>query len=325
MQIVVHTVQGDRFQSQPLHSHDPVPDEAVWIEIHNPSNTAEAVDYVERLGLRLDMMEAAQNFDLYGHVEIDDQQVTALLRAERRGQGQESSKLAVVLGRGKLVTVAVGPTPAIDQAGSRLSASKPDTHPPTQILARILELALDRASQILDEAEDEVRLHSHQLFGSSSVARAEIDLEHMLSELGPKQARIVEVRYTNGVVARLLHILLNDPRVSLSSETREALEGMASEFVSLKEFAGTIERELANLVDLTVGYIGIRQNASARWFSIVATVFMPPTLLAAIWGMNFQHMPELDDSYGYALALGLMLLSATIPLWVVRKLGWLSR
>lgn len=325
MQIVAHIVRGDRFQSQPLEAHDPVPDEAVWIEIQDPSHTAEAVHFVERLGLRLDMMEAAQKFELYGHVEIDDQQLTALLRAERRGQEQASSKLAVVLGRGKLVTVAVGPTPAIDQAVTRLSEWKPDAHPATQILARILERAFDRASQILDEAEDEVRLHSHRLFGSSSVARAEIDLEHMLSELGPKQARIVEVRYTNGLVARLLHILLNDSRVGLSSETREALEGMASEFVSLKDFAGTIEQELANLVDLTVGYIGIRQNASARWFSIVATVFMPPTLLAAIWGMNFQHMPELDDTYGYALALGLMLVSATFPLWIVRRMGWLSR
>jgi magnesium transporter len=52
---------------------------------------------------------------------------------------------------------------------------------------------------------------------------------------------------------------------------------------------------------------------------------MPPTLLGAIWGMNFEYMPELDDRYAYALALLLMLLSATIPLWIVRRMGWLSR
>lgn len=272
-------------------------------------------------------MEAAQKFDIYGHVEIDDGQLSALLRADRREgpTGTESSTLSVVLGRDKLVTVTVGPTPAIDQVVSDLSKLTPDAHPPTQILAHILERALDRTSATLEEAEDELRLHSHQLFGSSTAVRAEIDLEHMLSELGPKQARIIEVRYTNGLIARLLDILLKDTRVMLSPATREALEGMASEFVSLKDFAGTIEQELANLVDLTVGYIGIRQNASARWFSIVATIFMPPTLLGAIWGMNFEHMPELDDAYGYALALGLMLLSATIPLWIVRKMGWMGR
>ena len=78
-------------------------------------------------------------------------------------------------------------------------------------------------------------------------------------------------------------------------------------------------------MDSTIGFIGLRQNASARWFSIVATVFMPPTLLGAIWGMNFKYMPELDDRYAYALALMLMLLSATVPLWVVRRMGWLRR
>jgi magnesium transporter len=52
---------------------------------------------------------------------------------------------------------------------------------------------------------------------------------------------------------------------------------------------------------------------------------MPPTLLGAIWGMNFEYMPELDDRYAYGVALVLMLLSATIPLWIVRRMGWLSR
>jgi len=52
---------------------------------------------------------------------------------------------------------------------------------------------------------------------------------------------------------------------------------------------------------------------------------MPPTLLAAVWGMNFQNMPELDEKYGYMIALGLLFLSSTIPIWVVRKMGWAGR
>jgi len=94
---------------------------------------------------------------------------------------------------------------------------------------------------------------------------------------------------------------------------------------SVGDFARSVDEQSSRLMDSTIGFIGLRQNASARWFSIVATVFMPPTLLGAIWGMNFKYMPELDDRYAYALALMLMLLSATVPLWVVRRMGWLRR
>ena len=96
---------------------------------------------------------------------------------------------------------------------------------------------------------------------------------------------------------------------------------MQADVVSLRDFPQSVDDNLAQLVNATIGFIGIRQNASARRFSIVATVFMPPTLLAAVWGMNFEHMPELGNTYGYLAALIAMLLSATVPLWVMRKIG----
>ena len=111
----------------------------------------------------------------------------------------------------------------------------------------------------------------------------------------------------------------------MTPDLQEDLNLVASDAVSLRDFTQSIDDQLSRLMESTIGFIGIRQNASARWFSIVATVFMPPTLLGAVWGMNFKYMPELDDPYSYAMALTLMLLSATIPLWIVRKMGWLGR
>ena len=127
------------------------------------------------------------------------------------------------------------------------------------------------------------------------------------------------------LVSRTVEILRKDPQFALTADLEEDLELAESDVVSLRDFAASIDEQLSRLMDSTIGFIGLRQNASARWFSIVATVFMPPTLLGAIWGMNFEYMPELDDRYAYGLALLLMLLSATIPLWIVRRMGWLSR
>jgi magnesium transporter len=67
----------------------------------------------------------------------------------------------------------------------------------------------------------------------------------------------------------------------------------------------------------------IEQNAIIKIFSVAAVVFLPPTLVASVYGMNFHSMPELDWHYGYPIALGLMALSAIVPVVYFRRKGWL--
>jgi len=76
-------------------------------------------------------------------------------------------------------------------------------------------------------------------------------------------------------------------------------------------------------MDSTQGFINIEQNQIIKIFSIAAVVFLPPTLIASIYGMNFQHMPELNWPWGYPMALGLMVLAAFAPYWYFKRKGWL--
>jgi magnesium transporter len=69
--------------------------------------------------------------------------------------------------------------------------------------------------------------------------------------------------------------------------------------------------------------IGIEQNGIIKIFSVAAVVFLPPTLVASIYGMNFKHMPELEWPIGYPFAIGLMILSALLPYWFFKRKGWL--
>jgi magnesium transporter len=78
------------------------------------------------------------------------------------------------------------------------------------------------------------------------------------------------------------------------------------------------------LMDATVGFININQNKIIKIFSVASVALLPPTLIASIYGMNFRHMPELEQSWGYPLALVLMLSSALIPMWYFRRRGWLK-
>ena len=79
------------------------------------------------------------------------------------------------------------------------------------------------------------------------------------------------------------------------------------------------------LMDATVGFININQNKIIKIFSVASVAFLPPTLIASIYGMNFRGwFPELDWALGYPFALALMLTSAIAPFWYFRRRGWLK-
>jgi magnesium transporter len=77
------------------------------------------------------------------------------------------------------------------------------------------------------------------------------------------------------------------------------------------------------LLQAAQGFINIEQNQIIKIFSVAAVAFLPPTLIASIYGMNFHHIPELDWSWGYPVSLGLMLISAVLPYLYFKRKGWL--
>jgi magnesium transporter len=78
------------------------------------------------------------------------------------------------------------------------------------------------------------------------------------------------------------------------------------------------------LMDATVGFININQNKIIKIFSVASVALLPPTLIASIYGMNFQYMPELNQAWGYPMAIVLMAASAVVPMWYFRRRGWLK-
>ena len=84
-----------------------------------------------------------------------------------------------------------------------------------------------------------------------------------------------------------------------------------------------LSNKIVFLLDATLGMINIQQNDIIKIFSIAAVVFLPPTLVASIYGMNFDIMPELKWAFGYPMALVGMVISAIVPYYFFRWKGWL--
>ncbi len=99
---------------------------------------------------------------------------------------------------------------------------------------------------------------------------------------------------------------------------------MRRDAASLSDHATFLSNKITFLLDAMLGVVNIDQNAIIKIFSIAAVIFMPPTLVASIYGMNFHAgMVELDWAYGYPFALGLMVLAAVVPLLIFKWKKWL--
>ena len=110
----------------------------------------------------------------------------------------------------------------------------------------------------------------------------------------------------------------------LNSNQFEEARQILRDIESLDSHTAFLFDKINFLMDATVGFININQNKIIKIFSVASVALLPPTLIASVYGMNFQHMPELAKEWGYPYALLLMLASALGPMWYVRTRGWLK-
>jgi magnesium transporter len=126
-------------------------------------------------------------------------------------------------------------------------------------------------------------------------------------------------------IGRLLLYLANEAdSMRWAKETRAQLRGMQRDVSSLSDHAAYLTNKITFLLDAMLGVVSIEQNNVIKLFSVAAVVFMPPTLIASIYGMNFhKNMPELDWDFGYPFALFLMVLAAILPYYFFKWKKWL--
>ncbi|HAT39181.1 magnesium/cobalt transporter CorA [Polynucleobacter necessarius] len=110
----------------------------------------------------------------------------------------------------------------------------------------------------------------------------------------------------------------------LSDEQQEEARQILRDIDSLENHTAFLFEKINFLMDATVGFINLNQSKIIKIFSVVSVALMPPTLLASVWGMNYKHMPELDATWGYPMAIAAMVVSAIIPLGYFHSKGWMK-
>jgi len=136
--------------------------------------------------------------------------------------------------------------------------------------------------------------------------------------------RVSNLRESLLSLHRLLLFLSAEGRdEKLSKPVRASMKAALRDLQSLEEDASFKAQKVQFVLDATLGLINLAQNDIIKLFSVLAVIFMPPTVIASIYGMNFKFMPELNWTLGYPLALLLMVCVAVGPYLFFRWKDWL--
>ena len=295
----------------------PDPD-VIWIDLLRPTREEElAVE--QALGLQLPTVEEMEALEPSSRLYQENGAtfMTATLLAHSSGETPHATQATFVLTRSLLVTLRYEDLRAFSIFSERV---RTDTLPAeTAPLLGLLDAILERIARILDETEDRVAEVSTAIFKRPPGG----NFRPVLTGLAQAQSVIALARTSLVSLARLLSFATLAHEIGADRDARAHLKSLQRDAQSLTEHTSHQAAHLGFLLDAALGLINIEQNGIIKFFSVVAVIFMPPTLIASVYGMNFDVLPELHWRAGYPMALVMMLIAAVVPLLWFKRRGWL--
>ncbi len=300
--------------------------EPVWIDLVEPTPDEErAVETA--LGIEVPTREEMEEIEVSSRLyyEGDTAFMTAILPSNTDGDEPILAPVSFVLTDRQLVTIRYHEPRAFSTLPLRAAKAAVAGDDGTSVLVVLLELQIDRLADVLERAGRETHGLSRQVFqhrGSKPTKSA--DFQVILGAIGRKGDLVSNLLDCLVSLERMFGFLSHTIQQRKGDrEIRGRIKTLARDCHSLIEHAGSLTQKVTFLLDATLGLINIEQNAIIKIFSVAAVVFLPPTLIASIYGMNFDVMPELKWLLGYPFALGLMVISAVAPFWFFKRRGWL--
>jgi magnesium transporter len=194
-----------------------------------------------------------------------------------------------------------------------------------QTFMTLVEAVLDRVADVLETTGHDLNAVAAEMLTSSPDNRG-ITTERqtlLLRRIARAHDLTAKARESLVTLARILSFAAADRQFGVDKSIRGRIKIVQQDLQSLSDYTVFLSGNISFQLDALLGLVGIEQNNIVKIFSVAAAVFMPPTLVASIYGMNFEHMPELQLTLGYPLALLIMVLSAVLPYLYFRRRGWL--
>jgi magnesium transporter len=290
----------------------------IWVDLLAPTK-AQRLLIGQHFGLELP--DPSESTDLEAsarfYVEQDEIHINSDFLLDREGQAR-SVPVAFILRGDILFSIRDEELPVF-----RLQRLRARTQPGFVSDSRdmLLDLYAAEAEYSADSLENiytELENVSKQVLSHSMTDE---DAAHILADIAEQEDLNGRIRRNILDTQRAVSFLLR--RKLLTTTQLEDAQQILRDIDSLNSHTAFLFGKINFLMDATVGFININQNKVIKIFSIASVALLPPTLIASVYGMNFENMPELGWVFGYPFALGLMVTSVLLPYLFFRRKGWL--
>mgnify|MGYP000984473587 FL=1 len=304
-----------------------VPETSLWLDLYAP--TAEETRAAEAfLGVTLPTKEEMEEIEASSRVYVEDDGLfmTTSIVSKTETEYPESASVTFVLAKNRLLTIRYSEPMPFNTFPARAERQSGMWSTADYLLVGILEAIVDRTADILERVGADVDSLSRESFDKPrhNQALEHKDFQQLLVRLGRQNDLIGKVRESLIGFSRILTFLTQtfEGRPG-GKELRSYNKTITRDVASLADHTNFLSNKVTFLLDAILGMINLEQNRIIKILSVATTIFLPPTVMASIWGMNFVHMPELGWTWGYPMALGAIIVSAVIPAIFFKWRGWL--
>jgi magnesium transporter len=313
----VFVPQGTSLQRQAIEGEVALPEAAVWIDLVGPTQSEDKL--VERfLGTAVPTREEMQEIEVSSRLYVENgaRYMTATLMCQSETDTPRTTPVTFILAGTRLVTVRYDDPKPFSLITNKFGRFCPSNITGQIVFLDLLDAVIDRSADILERIGIDVDQLSHDIFEPTRTAKKQGWGAHtnVMRTIGRTGDLTSKVRESLVSVGRLLLFLANEAEgMRWSKDIRAQLQSMQRDIHSLTDHSSYLTNKITFLLDALLGVVNLEQNNIIKLFSVMAVVLMPPTLIASIYGMNFDAMPELHWHLGYPLAVFLMVLTGVLP------------
>jgi len=314
-----------RFDAKP----GTIPADALWVDLIEPTQQEEQL-VESALGIdvptREEMKEIEASNRLYE--ESGALYMTITIVTQLESDLPVSSQITFILAKDRLITNRYS-----DPLPFQRFIAYAERHPTVcssgvSLLAGLVEAIVNRMADVLERVGADLDQLSSEVFAPPKKYRRSAQLvardsRTILVRVGQNGDLTSKARESLVSLNRLLTFVQQSSAVTLQNDVRARLRTLSRDVLALSDHSSFLGTKATFLLEATLGMLNIEQNNIIKIFSVAAVVFLPPTLIASIYGMNFHLMPELEWLLGYPFAVGLMVVSAILPYFYFKRRGWL--
>lgn len=301
----------------PLDSGQPLA-EAIWIDLYRPMPTQATA--VADLGVQVPTLADMEEIEISNRLYRENglEVMTVVLPGLSESRSPTSGPVTFILAPERLVTVRHHAPRPFETYPERADKSGPGCDRPERVFLGLIEDIIGRLADLLEGVGRSLDGVAGSVYRPvPGKDRAQV-LQAALEQAGQEGELLSRLRLALLTLERAISFFGQGLADRGDAALRPMVKGLMRDLQALEVHADFLGQRVALATDATLGMINLAQNVTVRIVSVVAALFLPPTLIASVYGMNFAHMPELAQPWGYPAALVLMLASA-VGTWAFFK------